>query len=414
MATRRSAAAGQRSGETVALVLAGGGARGAYELGVLSVLAPVLEARGERLQVLVGTSVGALNAAYLGASAHLPLVAAIRKAEDLWRSMRYRDVLSPLLSLRELGRAARYLGELAGVPGASVSSLLDPAPLRATLEHAIDFGQLEANVASGSVKTIAVVATSFATSRSVVFHRGGVTPPVDDIRAIDYVPVSLGEAHVRASAAIPGLFPAVEVDHPKGYAGWYADGGTRLNAPLQPALAFGAERVIVIGMNSSSTAGHAARHRPDAIDGAAQLAQIVLADQLTDDVDTLASINETLMATSSTTTSATPGSVPQHRRIPYVFVSPPDRFTIGRLAVAVYQRHYSGLRGLVRSRDLVLLAEIMNAERSPIHGELLSYLFFAPEFIDALVEQGRRDARRWIEVQHDDGLWRYGRWRDAH
>ena len=137
----------------------------------------------ERPNIIVGASVGAVNGAYLAATHDDPDLSAGRR---LWEEI------------------ARHLDD-------------------------------------GRLISAAVVATSALTGRSVVFHQGGTPDEVrDDKRGIDSVPTVLNEQHVRASAAIP----AVEVtDGPA--AGWYFDGGTRLNAPIKPALSLGAERVIV-------------------------------------------------------------------------------------------------------------------------------------------------------------------------
>jgi NTE family protein len=241
----------------------------------------------------------------------------------------------------------------------------------------------------------------------MVFHHGGPALGPDSMRAIDYVATTIAPEHVLASAAIPGAFPAVEIRRPRVAAGWYGDGGVRLNAPLAPSLALGADRVVVIGLNSSVSPAEALA-QPDAIDGIAQLLQVALSDQLADGVATLAAINERL---------APPGSSPggagasgrRHRRIPYIFVAPGDRLEIGRLAREVYDRHYAGIASLVRDTNLALLGRIVNAERSAVHGELLSYLFLAREFIDELIALGRRDAERWLDAQHDAGLWQIGR-----
>jgi NTE family protein len=218
------------------------------------------------------------------------------------------------------------------------------------------------------------------------------------MRAIDYVSTPLAPEHVLASAAIPGAFPAVEVRRPRAAAGWYSDGGVRLNAPLAPALALGADRVVVIGLNSSVSPAKRAG-RPDAIDGIAQLIQVALSDQLADDVATLAAVNERLAAGDQSASA---------RRIPYIFIAPRDRLEIGRLARAVYERHYAGVRGFIRDRDLALLGRFVNAQRSAVHGELLSYLFLGPEFIADLIALGRRDAERWLAARHDAGLWQIG------
>ncbi|MBA2262405.1 MAG: patatin-like phospholipase family protein [Solirubrobacterales bacterium] len=397
----------QRPRGKIALVLAGGGARGAYEVGVLSALAPVLEARGERVEIVVGTSAGALNAAHLAASAHLTLTAAVDDGMEAWRTLRYRDVTRSLLSPRALGRLARFIATVVGAPVTEVRSLLDTTPLRATLHRLICFERIADNVADGALalKAAAVVATSYETGRSVVFHHGGETPPTNLDRGIDFVETELDDVHLRASAAIPVVFPAVEVTHPESVGGWYGDGGTRLNAPLEPALALGAERVIVIGMNSSLTPDDAPLpSRPDLLDGAASLLG-VLADQLTSDVATLTSINE---AAGDDGVRDAPGE-PRRKLIPYIFIVPRDRLTIGGIAREVYKRRYGKPRALLRAPNVALLGRILDASCNSMHGELFSYLFFAREFIDELIELGRQDAERWLAEQHEDWPWRHGR-----
>ncbi len=390
-------------------MLAGGGARGAYEMGALATLAPALTARGQAPDIVVGTSIGALNSAFLAARAAEPLQGAAAAALEMWRELRWGDAFRPLVSPWELRRLLSATAMLAGVPGADLWGLLDPSPLRDTLARLVAFRQIATNVRDGSLTAAAVVATAYATTRSVVFHHGGPPLGSDLVRAIDYVATPLAPEHVLASSAIPGAFPAVEVRRPRAAAGWYGDGGLRLNSPLKPALSLGAERVVVIGLNSSFTPPQA-RARPDAIDGVAQLLQVVLADQLADDVATLATVNETLAPAPSSPARRKAGRG-SRRRIPYIFVAPSDRLEIGRLAREVYERRYSGVRGLLRDTDLALLGRLVNAERSAIHGELLSYLFLAREFVDELIALGRRDAERWLEVRHDAGLWQVGRLR---
>ena len=138
---------------------------------------------------------------------------------------------------------------LAGVPGVDLSGLLDPSPLRGTLRRLVNFKRMARNVEDGALTAAAVVATAYATTRSVVFHHGGPALGLDSMRAIDYAATPLAPEHVLASAAIPGAFPAVEIRRPRAAAGCYGDGGVRLNAPLAPALALGADRVLVIGLN---------------------------------------------------------------------------------------------------------------------------------------------------------------------
>lgn len=375
-------------------MLAGGGARGAYEMGALSVLAPVLERRGEQVEIIVGTSVGGINAAHLAASAHLPLSEAAAAGADIWRNLRYRDAMRPLLCLSALRNLARFLGNFLSLPVRAVPSLLDTEPLRKTLDRLIDFERIVDNIADVAtpLQAVGVVATSYESGRSIVFHQGGATPPTDEARAIDYVKSKLSHVHVLASGAIPVIFPAVEVTEPASGRGWYGDGGLRLNAPLDPALALGAERVIIIGLNSAEVPDNPPPvTRPDLFDGAASLLG-VLADQLASDVDTLAGTGAE---------GARPG-------IPYMFVVPSDRVRIGRIALDVCRRRYTGIRGLLRSPNLALLGRITDATRNPMHAELYSYLFLDRDFIDALIELGRRDAQRWLDRCGDEGPWHVG------
>jgi NTE family protein len=384
--------------ESIGLVLAGGGARGAYEVGVLSVLLPWLEREhGQRPDVIVGTSVGALNAAFLAAHADRDTPSLVQDGTRTWREIGYRDVLVPVLSLRGLIALTRLAISLT-IRDVGPYSLLDPAPLARTLARLIDFSDIHRNVVDTSVglRACAVVATLAHSNRTVVFHDGGRNPPSDERRRIDYVESEIGSEHVRASAAIPVAFPGVEVQEPPAARGWYFDGGTRLNTPIKPALELEVDRVIVVGLNSLAPAPGSSE-RPDIYDGASQIVQGLLVDPVVHDVQTLATINETLMQGS--------GSAEGPRRVvPYIFVAPASPNQIGEIAREVYNKQFAGLRGL-RSRDLAALGRVIRAGRSPTRGELFSYFFFASVFAERLIELGRADATRWIQDTHDDGAW---------
>jgi len=398
----------------VGLVLAGGGARGAYEAGALSVLLPALERSGERPGVLLGTSVGAVNTAWLAATAHLDAEAATASMLDRWRWIGWSEVLGPLVSPFELSRALVYLGELIGIPGAELTSLLDTSPQAATLKAQIDFAQLASNVETGALQTAAVVATSYGTGDSVVFHDshgGPVTIAADLRRGICYAPTPLTAEHIQASAAIEALFPAVEVRTPAHRAGWYGDGGAQLNTPIKPALTLGAERVVVIGLNSLQPPPDPVLTRPEVFDGLALILQAMLANQLAHDVQTLATIN-CCLGWSPTGGPAGGGGAANpaagsYQPVPYIFVAPTDRYAIGRVAVEVWERNARKLKWRLQQRDVALLGKLIDAGRDPVRGELLSYLFFSPEFHSALIELGRIDAHTWLDSPHDQGLWQY-------
>jgi NTE family protein len=392
----------RRNTGSIALVMAGGGARGAYEAGALSVLLPLLQERGERPRILVGTSAGAINASFLAANADVPPAQLIPASLALWESLDWGEVVKPLISAASLRRVGGYAGEVLGLPGARITSLLDSAPLRRTVRQHVDFAQVAENVGAGVLDAAAVVATSALTGRSVVFHDGLESPPDDDLRGIDYVATALNEKHVLASAAIPAVFPAVRVPEPRTARGWYFDGGTRLNTPIKPALELGADRVVVVALNPLAP-GRSARlagpRRPEALEGAAEILIGILEDQLLGDVLTLASINQLLVATRRVTAAG-------KRRVPYILVAPSEPDSIAQRALRVIREHYSGALQAIAAPDLALLTRLTAADHDTAHAALLSFLLFAPEFAKALITLGREDAKRWISQAHDvDDLW---------
>jgi NTE family protein len=387
--------------ESIGLVLAGGGARGAYEIGALSVLLPWLKEQ-ERPDIIVGTSIGALNGAYLAAHAHEDLEHVLAEGRRRWLGVRYRNVLKPVWSPRGLARIAR-VGLSAVLPRLVPLSLLDPAPLIGTVPNLTAVGNVHANVLAPSVRlrACAVAATEAHTDRSVIFHDGGRNPGTDKRRAIDYAATELSAVHVRASAAIPAALPGVEVLEPKDFRGWYFDGGTRLNTPIKPALKLGADRVIVIGLNSVSHDRVPNRGAPpDLFDGASQVAQGLLVDPVVQDLETLAKTNERILKSREAHVDCEDRKV-----VSYIFVAPTSPNRIGQIAQKVFKRRYGGFRWIGRSLSLALIGRLLGASRNATRGELFSYLFFDPLFIGKLIELGRSDAERWTKHSHDDGAW---------
>jgi NTE family protein len=382
-------------GGPVGLVLAGGGARGAYEVGVLSKLLPALGSDA-RPTVLVGNSIGALNVAYLGATAQLDVVEAIDAGLKRWRALTIGNVIGHLISVGSVGRLAGYLGELAGIPRARLWSLLNSAPRAATIGAAVDFEQLAQNRRDGRIEAVGVVATSALTRRSVVFHDGGGDPPFDVRRRIQYVATPLAAEHVVASSAIPGVFPAAWVSTPGAATGWYVDGGTRLNTPIKPAIQLGAERVIVIGLAplAEDPEPIAGVVRPDALAGIDQIVYALLADKVTEDVLTLAQRN------------VAPAS--GDRVIPYIFIAPAEPAAVEALARRVFRRRYRWpWQALIRS-DLALIARATGTQVAVENATLFSMLAFDPMFIEGMIKMGQHDAERWLAAAHDGGMWQTG------
>ena len=387
---------------TIAAVLPGGGARGAYEIGAMSVLLPALEERGERVTIWCGTSVGAINAAALGSLAHLSAARQVEEAVRLWDEFHKQDVIAPIAGIGGVRTLVRLLGHALGFPGVGLASLLDPAPLGASLERWIDWNQLARNVQSEVVRAACVVATSMSTGDPVAFvaSQQGAPRHADD--TIRYVETRLREEHVRASAAIPLLFPTVEVTTPRAARGHYADGGTRLNSPIKPALNLGADKVIVIGLEPFAPAGGrpSPPRGPSIADVAANVLDGLLVDQVAQDLRRLATINSFFVEDAITGTLHSPrayrlarGHTP-YRPISYALVAPGRRGAIGRVAESTFKRRYGGVRGL-RDIDYVVMARMLGGS-THARGELLSFLLFDHVFITELLDMGRRDALRWL------------------
>ena len=328
------------AGGEVGLVLGGGGARGAYTSGALSVLLPELK---DQVRVIVGTSAGALIASYLVANWHRPAQEAVEDGLRFWRDLRFGDVCAPLMAVGGATRFMRYVGEFLPVRSMHGSSILHPEPLPRTLARLVDFDQLGENIREQRL-ALGVVAGPAYGNRSVVFHQGGIPRHLEDLlRGIEYVATpNLGIEHMLASSAIPALFPAVRVTTPEPAAGWYYDGGSRLNTPIKPALWLGAERVIVIALNSvAPSRTPPPEHQPDFYVGAAHLLHAALGDPLAQDIRTLANTNALIAAepTAPNGRSRNHGPAARQRQpgglaepvqpVPYIFIAPEDPLAIG-------------------------------------------------------------------------------------
>jgi NTE family protein len=396
----------ERASGRVAVVLPGGGARGAYEIGALSVLLPRLEAAGERVSIYCGTSVGAINVAMLASRAHLPAREAVGEAVDMWRSLRSNDVLARGAVARGAINALRLAAESVLGGRARHPGLLDTGPLKRTLERSISFKQLALNVRESHLDAACVLATGLADDLPTAFvacrDSADLHTASEQIR---YVRAHFAPEHVLASAAIPLLFAPVEIGAPRAAAGFYIDGATRLNTPLKPALDLGAERLIVIGFEPLAVTRRArARGRaPQLADVAANLLDRLMLDQVTADLHRLAAINLFFTARASGDPQHTRAAEAYreargrrpYRRIQYAIVAPSSRRTLGLLAERVLGERGSALRELT-SIDLLLLRRLLGSAGAS-RGELLSFVLFDERYISALFDAGRRDARRWLK-----------------
>ena len=241
---RQETAPGGRLG----LILPGGGARAAYQVGVLKAIAEV-QPRGSPMpfRVISGTSAGAINGAVLASHA-MRFERGVARLERVWRHFRAADVfrVDPWTLLRTGGHWALAL-LFGGLGARNPRSLLDNAPLRELLQRHIRFARIQQAIDSGHLDALAVTAAGYTSARSVSFYQAdaGVRPWVRARREGRAARVSLN--HLIASIGVPFLFPAVQIDGE-----YFGDGAMRQATPLSAAVHLGADRLLVIGVRQEA------------------------------------------------------------------------------------------------------------------------------------------------------------------
>ncbi len=397
-----------RPGSRVALVLAGGAARGAYEVGVVHyLLEEVSRALGRDvpLDIFCGTSVGALNACALAAFADTPRGRGARLAA-IWRTLRI-DQMIRIDSPGLMKMAKRLFASRPSPHGNPVreGGLLDPSGLEHLLEHAIPFRAIRKNLDDGHLDAITVSTTHVVTGRTVVFvqQRGLGLPPWSMDPTIEPRAAQLSAQHALASAAIPILFPSVRIDNE-----FHCDGGLRQNVPLSPARRLGAGGVIVINPRYigapvfSEATPHAEELFPGPLFVLGKTLNALLLDRLDTDLARLDTINRILESGvraygpdfMNRLNEAMGFQAPRGLR-PMRSVLIRSSENIGDLAAAYVRRASFGKRvGGVLGRVISSLADTDAQSES----DLLSYVLFDGEFASSLIDLGYRDARE----RHDE------------
>jgi NTE family protein len=277
--------------------------------------------------------------------------------------------------------------------------VLDTAPLKRSLnaQNLLDWEQIGRNIRSRKVRALAVVTTEFETGRTKVFYDGprgalGHVPKADDDRAVDYVRERVTADHVLASSAIPIAFPPVKLG--KGTrARWHMDGGVRLNAPLKPAITLGARRLVIVASDPPfyvPASKSSNRSSPPSIqDAADHVLRGAMSDRMIEDLITLAHLN---LALRSAGEKRLTRAGRQLEIIEFVFGGPEVPGTLGRTAAQTLDRLLGGL-GKLFHLDLALLSRILSGgEQSESRGDLASYLLFEPEFMEAAIQLGQKNA----------------------
>jgi NTE family protein len=372
-ASRSNAPSAASPGGDLAVVLTGGGARAAYQVGVLRGIARRFP--DIHFDVITGVSAGAINAAFL-ASRRNDLPEVVDELDGLWSDLRVQDVFR--VDLASLGaQLARWLARLAsgGAAGVGTKGLVDTAPLAALLTRALPRGPggeiagIAENVARCRPKAVALTTLDYRTGQTITWVQGcGISLWERPMRRS--VETALTVEHVMASAALPLFFPAVRLA-----GSWYGDGGIRLSAPLAPALHLGARRILAISTSHRKTITEADRPSTAGYPPPAQilghLMNSVFLDVIDQDALRLERSNRLL------------AKLPVHEREGFrvvdLLVIRPSQ-DLGRLAGDYEVRLPRAFRFLTRGWG--------TRESS---ADLLSLLMFDPSYLHRLIELGEAD-----------------------
>lgn len=385
------------------VVLSGGGSRGAYEAGIIHYVRTDLARRMGRhapMDIVTGTSVGAINAAFLAATMsepdqQAPLLAAA------WRSLRIEQLIG--MSPRDLWKAGRlFFGSelLQPEPGAfRYGGLVNTSGLEQFVLRSIPWAGIDRSLRSRALLALSVSATHIGTGHTVVFLSSAEPVPRSWSRDpfVRHRAVRIGPRHVLASAAIPLLFPAVKIgDH------FYTDGGLRQNTPMSPAIRLGADRLLVVSLrhvaevSSSLQDEHVAAY-PKPLFMAGKALNALLLDHTEYDLQRMERINAiidagrlafgpTFDAVVNSQLMASRGA--PLRRIHSVHIRP--SVDIGALASQFVTSGKLRVEGRIARRLIQRLAE----GESPRENDLLSYLLFDGDYAAQLIDLGRADAAR--------------------
>jgi len=370
---RQTAPAMTQHGE-LAIVMSGGGARAAYQVGALHWLAKRFP--GANVPVLTGVSAGAINAAFLGVHEG-DFLARVEKLCDLWSTLEVEHVFR----VGAMGLFTHVFDSgMSLISGGhhkpKQHGMVDTAPLRAFLERVLlaENGELAGigrNLERGIVRAVAITAASYTTGRSVTFVQGNDVEPWERADRVSRTCL-LRVEHVMGSAALPIFFPAVQVEN-----GYYGDGGMRLTAPLAPAVHLGAERVLAISTRHVPDLGETRMHVLKGYPPPAQIFGDVMSaiflDQFDGDALRLERINQLL--------ESTPPEKRGNLRPVKLLLLRPSR-DLGRLANEYEARLPRTFRFLTRGLGT----------RETRSNDLISLVMFQPDYLKRLLQLGEEDA----------------------